>query len=257
MRLQAQLAAVPLILIVWGLAGAMFGALFAGLYQVLWLLELPGWQVLLAATAIAAMTTSAFYSAMPIALAGTMAGVLSSILYLMLAGQNVELRGIVAIAGTSGLLLGSLYGWMIKRGGRPLAEILNGLIAGLLAGGLLILIFAYTGRQVSLTALAAIAVAGVGTLFQLAERWLIRGVARWLPGLLSAPVVAGLIATVVGASIWLVGGPTIALLDTRLASAIGAILHHIPSGLLGGLVGGSLTGLLLEFLGFELEEGRS
>ncbi|TCT19456.1 hypothetical protein EDC35_10862 [Thiobaca trueperi] len=34
------------------------------------------------------------------------------------------------------------------------------------------------------------------------------------------------------------------------------ILAHIPAGLLGGFVGGALSGFLLEYLGFRLEAGR-
>ena len=251
-----QLATITMILLVWGLAGTLFGALFTGLYQVLWALGLPAWQTLTIATAVAAVTTSAFYSAMPIALVGAMAGVLASIGYLIANGLQVELIVIVGLAGIAGLAAGSLYAWMVTRGSHPLAEILNGLVAGLLAGGLLVLIFALTGWQVSLFALAAIAVAGVGTLFQLAEGWLVDRAARWLPAALSAPVVAALIATVVGASIWFVGGTTTAMLDQRMTSALAQSLADIPSGLLGGFVGGSLSGLLLEFLGFRLEAGR-
>ena len=245
-----------MILLVWGLAGALFGALFAGLYQVLWLLGLPGWQTLMMATVMAAVTTSAFYSAMPIALVGTMAGVLASIGYLMVTGLKVELIAIVSLAAMAGVAAGNLYDWMSTRGSRPLAEILNGLVAGLLVSVLLILTFALTGWQVSMFVLAAIAVAGVGILFQLAEGWLVDRAARWLPAMLSAPVVAGLIAAVVGASVWFVGGTTTAMLDDRITSALGQVMSHIPAGLLGGFVGGSLSGLLLEFLGFRLDVGR-
>ncbi|TCT24140.1 hypothetical protein EDC35_101460 [Thiobaca trueperi] len=251
-----QLAQIAMILLVWGLAGALFGALFAGLYQVLWILGLPGWQTLMIATAIAAVTTAAFYSAMPIALIGTMAGVLASIGYLMAAALKLNLIAIVGLAGAAGVVAGTLYAWMVTRGSRPLAEILNGLVAGLLTGALLVLTFALTGWQVNMIILAATAVAGVGTLFQLAEGWLVERAARWLPAMLSAPVVAGLIAAVVGASIWFVGGATAAVLDDRMTSAFGQILAHIPAGLLGGFMGGALSGLLLEFLGFRLDVGR-
>ena len=249
-------AAITTTLLVWGLSGALFGALFVGLYQVSWSLGLPGWQTLLIATMIAAMTTSAFYSAMPVALVGTMAGVLASISYLIAFGLKAELIAIAGVAGMAGVAAGSLYAWMVTRGSRPLAEILNGLIAGLLAGGLLVLAFALTGWQVNMFVLAAVAVACVGTLFQFSDGWLVDRAAHWLPAMLSAPVVAGVIAAVVGASIWFIGGTTTALLDDRMTAALEEILSSIPSGLLGGFVGGALSGLLLEFLGFRLEAGR-
>jgi len=81
-----QLTVVVMTLFVWGFAGALFGALFAGLYQVLQMLGLIGWQPLIAAAALAAMTTSAFYSAMPVALVGAIR------VGPVVGGLNVKLR---------------------------------------------------------------------------------------------------------------------------------------------------------------------
>lgn len=248
--------AIAMILIVWGLAGALFGALFTGLYGVCWVFGRPGWQCLMIATAIAGMTTSAFYSAMPVALVGSMAGVLASIGYLMASGLSIGLPTLVGLAGVAGVVAGSLYGWTVTRGSRPLAEMLNGLFAGILAGAGLVLIFALSGWQTNMLVLAAIAVASVGALFQLSEHWLVERAVRRLPAALSAPVVAGLIAAVVGASIWFVGGATILMLDDRITSVFAEVASHIPGGLLGGLLGGAITGVLLELLGFHLAEGH-
>lgn len=256
MLTKDQFTVIIMTLFVWGFAGALFGALFAGLYQVLQLLGLAGWQPLIVAAAAAAMTTSAFYSAMPVALVGAMAGVLSSIGYLIVTGQDIKLMMIVGIAGTAGVIAGSFYAWMVTGGSRPLAETLTGLIAGLLAGGSLAFVLAVTGKQVGMFVLAAGVVALVGTFFQISERWLVARSAGWLPGILSAPFVAGLIAAVVGASIWIMGGTTATLSNAGVQGLIGQVLHDIPAGLLGGLLGGALTGLLLETLGFHLEDRR-
>lgn len=118
------------------------------------------------------------------------------------------------------------------------------------------LIFALSGWQTNMLVLAAIAVASVGALFQLSEHWLVERAVRRLPAALSAPVVAGLIAAVVGASIWFVGGATILMLDDRITSVFAEVASHIPGGLLGGLLGGAITGVLLELLGFHLAEGH-
>ncbi len=243
-------------LLVWGFAGALFGALFAGLYQILGVLGLTGWQPLIAAAAAAAMTTSAFYSAMPVALVGSMAGVLASIGYLIATGQEVDLMMIVGIAGLVGLVAGGFYSWIVTGGSRPLAETLTGLIAGLLAGGSLALVLWLTGQQIGMFVLAAGVVALVGTFFELSERWLVSRSIPWLPGIISAPVVAGLIAAVVGAGIWIVGGTTAAMLDPMSKDAIGQVLRDVPPGLLGGLLGGALTGIVLEMFGFHLEDHR-
>lgn len=76
MRSTDTIAVTLTTLLIWGFAGALFGALFTGLHQVLGLIGLSGWQPLVLGAAAAAMTTSAFYSAMPMALLGTMAGIL-------------------------------------------------------------------------------------------------------------------------------------------------------------------------------------
>ena len=99
-------------------------------------------------------------------------------------------------------------------------------------------------------------VALVGTFFQISERWLVARSAAWLPAVLSAPAVAGLIAAVVGASIWILGGTTADLYDSGTHDAAGRVLTEIPSGLVGGLLGGAVTGILLELLGFHIEDSR-
>lgn len=254
MLTKDQFTAIVLALFVWGFAGALFGAIFAGLYQVLVVLGLVGWQPLVIAAAAAAMTTSAFYSAMPVALVGAMAGVLASIGYLISAGQEVELTIIVGVAAVVGVVAGSFYSWIVKSGSCPLAETLTGLLAGLLAGAALALVLTLLSGQIGMFALAAGVVALVGTFFQVSQRWLAKRSRDWLPDALSAPVVAGLIAAVVGASIWILGGTTSVMLDTGGRDGIAILFDDIPPGLMGGLLGGAITGILLELFGFRLED---
>lgn len=249
-----QFAAIVTILLVWGFAGALFGALFASLYLMLWLFGLAGWQILMIAAATAAVTTSAFYSAMPVALVGALAGVLASIGHLIVAGQEVDLDTILVITGVAGLAAGSFYTWIVKSGNRSLGVTLAGLGAGLLAGATLLVGLAVAGKQTSMFVLAAGVVALVGTYFQLSERWLVALTARWLPAAVSASLVAGMIAAVVGASIWILGGAAGRTLEASGGSPLGLILHDVSPGLMGGCLGGVLTGLLLELFGFHLED---
>ncbi len=254
MLTKDRFTAIVMTLVVWGLAGGVFGALFAGLQQVLFAMGLTGWQPLVLAATAAAMTTSALYSAMPVALTGAMAGVLASIGALILLGPNVRLPEIAGIAALAGVAGGSFYAWMAESGGEPLVETLAGLGSGLIAGTTLAVVATLTSHQIGTFVLAAGVVALVGTLFQISQRWLITAGSGWLHGGLSAAVVAGLTASLVAASIWILGGTTTFTLDGTTADALGQIRHEIPEGFLGGMLGGAVTGVILELLGFHLED---
>jgi hypothetical protein len=249
-----RFTAIMTTLLVWGLAGALFGGLFIGLYQVLLVLGLNAWQPVLLASVGAAMTTVAFYSAMPVALVGATAGVLASIGYLLFSGQRVELSLITATAAVAGFVAGSFYSWMVRRNARPLAETLTGLLAGLGAGAMLSLVLILLPQPVGPLVMAAGVVALVGALFQLNEHWIVRACHGWLPDGLAAPLVAALIAAVVAASVWIMGGATAAALDGETKGAIDSLLNEVPSGFLGGMLGGGVTGLVLELLGFRIED---
>jgi hypothetical protein len=254
MHNRERAAGIVLALFVWGLAGALFGSLFVGLYQVLVFLGLQSWQSLIFAAAAAAGTTSAFYSAMPVALVGAMAGVLASIGYLMASGHRVQLLVISGIGTAAGVVAGGFYSWMSTGSGRPLAETLTGLFAGVTAGGLLWMGLRLYGGEVGMFALAAGVVALVGSIFKLAEGRIVGALASRLPRALSAPVVAGLIAAVVGASVWIMGGTTAWSLDAATTGIIERVLGEMPAGFLGGMTGGAITGAFLELMGVHLEE---
>jgi hypothetical protein len=254
MGVKVKAAAVVLTFIVWGLAGGLFGSLFAGLHQVLVVIGLSGWQPLVVGAAAAAMTTSAFYSAMPVALVGAMAGVLASIGYLMVSGHQVRLLMIAGVAAVAGFIVGGFYSWMATGGGRPLAETLTGLLAGIVAGALLWAGLLLYGEELGMFVLAAGVVSLVGSLFKLSERGIVSAISGRCPRGISAPVVAALIASVVGASVWIMGGTTAAALDPTTKGAIDQVLHQVPAGFFGGMLGGAITGAVLELFGMHLED---
>lgn len=53
----------------------------------------------------------------------------------------------------------------------------------------------------------------------------------------------------VGASVWIMGGTTAAALDASTKGAIDVVVAQIPSGSPGGMLGGAVTGVLLELIG--------
>jgi hypothetical protein len=249
-----MLTAVVMTLFEWGLAGGLCGGLLAGLEPVMVTLGLVALSASLAAAALAGMTTAAFYSAMPVALIGAMAGVLASIGTLILAGPGHSLAVIAAAAVCAGLAGGSFFAWMAASTERLLARTLAGLVGGLLAGGITGALAAATGWPMGTAVRAAIVVALVGVFYEISAHLLMRRGRDLLPHGLAAAVVAALIAAMVAAGIWLLGGgPTLAV-DGTSHDLLGEIRRELPSGFLGGLLGGLGTGLVLELLGFRLEE---
>ncbi|MCF8004956.1 spermidine synthase [Lamprobacter modestohalophilus] len=246
--------AIAVSLLVWCLAGALFGGLFIGLYEVLVLLGLSGWQPLVVGAVTAAMTTAAFYSAMPLALVGATAGVLASIGYLVISGQTISLAMITLVAAGSGLAAGAFFAWTGRQNARPLAETLTGMLAGFGAGLAMVVVLTTMDLAVGPFVMAAGVVAIVGTLFQLNEHWIVQACHGWLPDSLAAPLVAGLIASVVGAAVWLMAGMTTPMLFGGERSLIDQVLREVPTGALGGMLGGAATGLILELMGFRLED---
>ncbi len=249
-----RFTAIVLTLVVWGLAGGVFGALFAGIHEALAGMGLEGWQPPVAAAAASAMFTAALYSAMPVALTGAMAGVLASIASLIILGGQVNLPTIAAAAAVAGLAAGSFYAWMSNSGGSPLMETLTGLASGLVAGAALVLVSTLLAEPAGMFVLAAGVVAVVGALFQVSERWLV-GLGRgWLPESLSGALVAALVATLVAGSMWILGHDGGLFGDMESGEVLRRIEVQLLPGFLGGLTGGAITGVLLEVLGFHLED---
>jgi hypothetical protein len=252
--MKNKVAAISITAVVWALAGGLFGAIFTGLHQVLLALGLHGWQPLVVGGAIAAMTTSAFYGSMPVALIGAMAGMLGSIGTLMVGGQPVVLPVIAGVCALTGLVVGLFHSWVLPGNARPLGVILTGLLAGTVAGALMAWALGLVGQPVGPFAIAAGIVALVGGLFQLTRPHILRGCFAWLPEGLGTPVVAGVLAAVVGAAVGVMTGIGGSEPGQSFADGIQQIFAAMPMGFLGGMVGGAITGAILEMVGVPLED---
>jgi hypothetical protein len=252
--MKNKVAAVSITAIVWALAGGIFGAIFSGLHQILLALGLHGWQPLVVGGAIAAMTTSAFYGSMPVALIGAMAGMLGSIGTLMVSGQPVVLPVIAGVCALTGLVVGLFHSWVLPGNARPLGVILTGLLAGSTAGALMAWGLSLVGQPVGPFVIAAGVVALVGALFQFTRPHILRGCFTWLPEGLGTPVVAGVIAAVVGAAVGIMSGLGSSGLGQAVADEIQQLFAAMPMGFLGGMVGGAITGAILEMIGVPLED---
>ena len=114
----------------WGLAGALFGTLGAGLFGVLLYLQLPSGAALAAAIAAAGAVTAAFYAAMQVALIGALAGALSSIATLVLFTHSERLLPLLLIASAAGALAGAAYNAFSGLPRRPMLHFLSGLTSG-------------------------------------------------------------------------------------------------------------------------------
>jgi hypothetical protein len=252
--MKNKVAAVSVTAVVWALAGGLFGAIFTGLYQVLLALGLEGWHPLVVGGAIAAMTTSAFYGSMPVALIGAMAGMLGSIGTLMVGGQPVMLPVIAGVCAVTGFVVGLFHSWLLPGNARPLGVILTGLLAGGTAGAVLAWVLGLVGQPVGPFVIAAGVVALVGTMFQLTRPHILRGCFTWLPQGLGTPVVAGVIAAVVGAAVGIMTGIGGSEPGQSFADGIQQIFAAMPMGFLGGMLGGAITGAILEMVGIPLED---
>jgi hypothetical protein len=253
--MKNKIASVFITAVVWALAGGIFGAIFTALHQVLIDLGLLGWQSLVVGGAVAAMTTGAFYGSMPVALIGAMAGMLGSIGTLMVVGSPVDLPVIAGVCGLTGLVVGLFHSWVMSSNAGPLGVLMTGLIAGSGAGALMAwgLHLGLIAQPAGPFVIAAGIVALVGSLFQLARPHIVRGCFAWIPQGLGSPVVAGVIAMVVGAAVGIMSGNGLGESGLALTSELHQFFGQVPTGFVGGMVGGAITGAILELLGVPLE----
>jgi len=247
-----RLQAIALSALIWALAGGVFGAVFAGLDTSFGELGLGAQRGAALAAALSGALTASFFGAMPVAVLGTLIGVLAGIGYLILAADASTPLPLLAGASVAGAAAGlALPGATVLRS-RPLGQAVSGLLAGAAASPLVVLARSTTELAGRPIVSAAIAVVGVGLVYVAISRFIVRRCSNRLSQRLGGPLVTALVAAAVGLALWLVGGTAGMVSEAATRGDIQDLLGQIPHGLIGGALGGAIGGIALEMLGIQL-----
>lgn len=152
-----------------------------------------------------------------------------------------------------GTLAGSFYSGEMALRLRPLGQTVSGMVAGALAGPLVFGLSQVTTQVTEPLWRAAVAVAFVGVLYIILSRWILSMCSEWVSARMSGPVVAGLVALAVAASMWLLGSNMSGAAGVPVAPTSAGVypVQLVALGLLGGAIGGAIGGAALELLGVE------
>lgn len=251
MKALKKLGAVLLRALIWALSGAIFGGLFTGLYQVFVIFDKPEWMTLMLASGLSGAVTAAFFGAMPVALLGSMVGVLVAIGFQISGVAGGKPLFMLGVALGIGSLAGSFYSGQMALRLRPLGQTVSGMLSGALAGPLVFALSGVLEQVVEPMWRAAAAVAFVGVLYIIISRWILSLCSEWVSARLSGPVVSGLVALAVAASMWLLGSTITGELARPMVSGDVNAAELVALGMLGGAIGGAIGGAALELLGIE------
>lgn len=256
MRLMGYLGRIAFRGLIWALAGALFGGVFAGLARAFELWGLTPWSAYLLAAGFGGAITASFFGAMQVALIGTLVGVLTAIGYLVAMHGSARLLEVVLVAALAGVIVGALLSTASATEKRPLGQILSGLVSGAVAGPATRFLAELAGIWHDIFKVSVVAVAFVGVLFIFVSRWVLAICSEWIAAKLSGPLVAAINAASVAACMWLVASTADTGAGTAAVIPVDRILLDVPLGVMGGALGGALGGVLLGALGLERSEYR-
>ncbi len=237
--------------LIWSLIGVIYALLFMALRVLMQGLEVLSWAEI-PASALAAGASAVLYGAHELALLSTGLGIGVGLGLLILIPQ-ITLGEILVAA----MLVASLAGFTFSFPRRCTRHVVGKLLAGLFVGsgaGALLVGVRSLGLQPDLTPLHLMLLIGSsGLLYVMTIRSWIQ-VTQWLgcESLPSDPVeslVMAILATIAAGSIWVLFVPILGSETNGWSWASLAIYHQIPETLLGGCLGGALTGIVLELLG--------
>jgi hypothetical protein len=238
--------------LVWSIVGLVYAPLFAGLLVAFETLGL-GRAAFVPAAGIAGAVGASFYGARQVALSGTVIGlVVATVTFFTLPGR-IHPWEVMIPAWSVGLILGWLVRFPDRCSLHVPAKALSGLVTGAACGAMLVLVEPLHPQNFHILGAVAFLVSVNGVLYVATVRWWVKLAAlnrRQPCNLIEAMVVAGLSA-VAAASLWAVSGPFVGVVDEAFRGSLDVLHALLPISLFGGLVGGAVSGALLEAFGFK------
>lgn len=237
--------------ILWALVGAIYAPLFVVL-QALLAPHLGGLAFAAAATGAGAVG-AAYYSARQAALVASLIGVVATLFVLIAFHDQASFWHAAVTCGALGVMIGLRVEFPSRCTANVVGKSLLGGLSGALSGGLLSLM-ALSGVGLSPVVAVAFLVSVNGVVYVASVRRVVGATGmlsrRWCP--IAEGVLIGVIAVIVGASIW-----TFAMSLSAFDRA-GPLLHVVEGAASGlplavgvGIAAGAITGMLLELFDFE------
>ncbi|MFB1486546.1 MULTISPECIES: hypothetical protein [unclassified Thiocapsa] len=239
--------------IVWGLIGMIYAPLFTGLAELFHGLGF-GHGTYIAAAALAGAVGAALYAAREVALIATGIGVLVGVLVLTLFAERVAVFHVVLVAAAVAGLVGLTVSFPARCSRHVPGKTMAGLATGAIGGGFVALVEPFHANPFSSFAVLAFLVSVNGVLYVATVRWWLSVSHRMhcesRPCYIIESLVMATLAGVAAGSVWMMIGPLVDFESGLWQSASAAMHDRIPMAILGGLFGGAIAGLLLEFFRF-------
>lgn len=240
--------------LIWGFAGALFGGAFSALYQFWLLMGAEGWLALIWSTILAGTVTASFFGSLVVALAGTLTGILVAIPYQIIFSGAPLPAVLMLIAFILGWISGEFFSQRELERYQPLGQAGSGLMAGLFAGLLLALTSSFHNMDSNDWGLSAVAVTLVGSTYLFISQHIPTSIQEGSILKVGGPLVCALISLSVAFGFWLIGESMDLHWSNEPVSRYYNVLVNVPSGTLGGAIGGTVAGITLSILGVKLEK---
>jgi hypothetical protein len=230
---------------IWGIIGLIYAPLLVALREIF--LE-QGWGhwAYVPAAAIAGGVGAAFYGARQVAIMGALLGVAVGSVLLLFADGPISVWRVALPAVAVGLIAGSLVRFPDRCSLHVPGKTLSGLTTGAGCGLLLAAVEPLRPGGFPIAASVAFLVSVNGILYVASVRWWVDHVEQRLPCNAVEALVIALLAGLVAASLWIVSGPLVGIVDAAQDLIIRRMHESIAAAMLGAALAGAVTGALLE-----------